>query len=306
MCDPCVLWGLAVGANPSLCARAPEVKLCNRLLLCVRNLPEQAPRQQQTCAPPQQEKLQASGRPGDATAEDVLGAARPLKLRSSRGGLRARPHAFRLSPMHDIDDAPAADSLLAGSGAVALRASSMPPTKASSSKDVSAPSGGFLCISASSSRSASPSKEAGGGLAAAPLLPVDAQSEAAPPKGRRKNASRRHRCRSSGKRALLHRMRRRLRSQSGKATEDAGEASGEEEEEEEEHDLAAEAAAMAVGQVMAAQGYAYSAGSWDWPLSRLEKKARLLMLDRQVLIADRDEIAEELAHLRRHSFGQHC
>eukprot|EP00931_Biecheleriopsis_adriatica_P057077 TRINITY_DN3384_c0_g1_i1.p1 TRINITY_DN3384_c0_g1~~TRINITY_DN3384_c0_g1_i1.p1 ORF type:complete len:158 (+),score=35.13 TRINITY_DN3384_c0_g1_i1:55-528(+) len=50
---------------------------------------------------------------------------------------------------------------------------------------------------------------------------------------------------------------------------------------------------------MASEGYAYRAGAWDWPLSRLEKKARLVVLDRQVLIADRDDIAEQLAHLRR-------
>eukprot|EP00929_Paragymnodinium_shiwhaense_P016489 TRINITY_DN124886_c0_g1_i1.p1 TRINITY_DN124886_c0_g1~~TRINITY_DN124886_c0_g1_i1.p1 ORF type:complete len:371 (+),score=87.03 TRINITY_DN124886_c0_g1_i1:126-1238(+) len=43
--------------------------------------------------------------------------------------------------------------------------------------------------------------------------------------------------------------------------------------------------------------------SWDWPLSRLEKKARILMIDRQVLMLDRRELAQEVRELRRKSMG---
>ncbi|CAE8720780.1 unnamed protein product, partial [Polarella glacialis] len=44
-----------------------------------------------------------------------------------------------------------------------------------------------------------------------------------------------------------------------------------------------------------------SAESWDWPLSRLEKKSRIVMLDRHMLLADKRELADEVRQLRRSS-----
>jgi len=38
--------------------------------------------------------------------------------------------------------------------------------------------------------------------------------------------------------------------------------------------------------------------AWDWPLSRDEKKALVMMFDRQELMEQRDEFAEELMELR--------
>lgn len=38
--------------------------------------------------------------------------------------------------------------------------------------------------------------------------------------------------------------------------------------------------------------------AWDWPLSRHEKKSLLLMFDRQELMVQRDELADELSELR--------
>mmetsp|Transcript_70549 Transcript_70549/g.200236 ORF Transcript_70549/g.200236 Transcript_70549/m.200236 type:complete len:403 (-) Transcript_70549:86-1294(-) len=35
-------------------------------------------------------------------------------------------------------------------------------------------------------------------------------------------------------------------------------------------------------------------GSWDWPLSRLDQKARLLMIDREMLLLEREEFLEQL------------
>jgi hypothetical protein len=59
------------------------------------------------------------------------------------------------------------------------------------------------------------------------------------------------------------------------------------------------AGAQMTEKLLACQGYKYSAGAWDWPLSRLEKKARLLMLDRQVLLADYEDLANKLDRLQR-------
>eukprot|EP00442_Polarella_glacialis_P022119 CAMPEP_0115121330 /NCGR_PEP_ID=MMETSP0227-20121206/46188_1 /TAXON_ID=89957 /ORGANISM="Polarella glacialis, Strain CCMP 1383" /LENGTH=248 /DNA_ID=CAMNT_0002523101 /DNA_START=54 /DNA_END=800 /DNA_ORIENTATION=+ len=39
--------------------------------------------------------------------------------------------------------------------------------------------------------------------------------------------------------------------------------------------------------------------SWDWPLSRVEKKSRVLMIDRQDLLFQHQEMAQELARLRK-------
>lgn len=43
-----------------------------------------------------------------------------------------------------------------------------------------------------------------------------------------------------------------------------------------------------------AVGAAANFGSWDWPLSRLEKKARVLMIDRQEMMIDREELVQRL------------
>merc|ERR1719401_626848 len=44
--------------------------------------------------------------------------------------------------------------------------------------------------------------------------------------------------------------------------------------------------------------------SWDWPLSRDEQKALVLMFDRQELMVQRDEYAEQLQRLKLRS--RHC
>ncbi|CAJ1328621.1 unnamed protein product [Effrenium voratum] len=51
--------------------------------------------------------------------------------------------------------------------------------------------------------------------------------------------------------------------------------------------------------VAEAYGHAFPQGGWDWPLSRLEKKLRLLELDRDIMQADRDELAQALRESRR-------
>eukprot|EP00933_Yihiella_yeosuensis_P042722 TRINITY_DN37390_c0_g1_i1.p1 TRINITY_DN37390_c0_g1~~TRINITY_DN37390_c0_g1_i1.p1 ORF type:complete len:326 (-),score=89.17 TRINITY_DN37390_c0_g1_i1:99-1076(-) len=43
---------------------------------------------------------------------------------------------------------------------------------------------------------------------------------------------------------------------------------------------------------------AQSGTFWDWPLSRHERKARVMMIDRQVLLMDQEEMEEEIEHLR--------
>lgn len=51
--------------------------------------------------------------------------------------------------------------------------------------------------------------------------------------------------------------------------------------------------------VAEAYGFESYQSGWDWPLSRLEKKMRLLELDRELMKAERDELAEELHEVRR-------
>jgi len=43
--------------------------------------------------------------------------------------------------------------------------------------------------------------------------------------------------------------------------------------------------------------------SWDWPLSRHEKKSRIVMLDRNMLLADQSALVEQMTELC-HEFGQ--
>jgi hypothetical protein len=38
--------------------------------------------------------------------------------------------------------------------------------------------------------------------------------------------------------------------------------------------------------------------AWDWPLSRHEKKSLVLMFDRQDLMVQRDELAQQLSKMR--------
>lgn len=40
-----------------------------------------------------------------------------------------------------------------------------------------------------------------------------------------------------------------------------------------------------------------ASSSWDWPLTRLEKKARVLMIDRQVVMMDREALVRQLTRL---------
>jgi len=46
-----------------------------------------------------------------------------------------------------------------------------------------------------------------------------------------------------------------------------------------------------------------SGACWDWPLSRLERKARVLMIDRQVMLIDRQELVNKLERLEDGSRG---
>lgn len=46
-----------------------------------------------------------------------------------------------------------------------------------------------------------------------------------------------------------------------------------------------------------------SGESWEWPLSRPEKKSRVTMLDKNLLIADCHDLRVELDQLRRRSMG---
>lgn len=60
--------------------------------------------------------------------------------------------------------------------------------------------------------------------------------------------------------------------------------------------------ALAVGNACVAEAMLMvspEGGSWDWPLSRFEKKARVVMLDRAELLADRHLLAQEVRQLRR-------
>lgn len=60
--------------------------------------------------------------------------------------------------------------------------------------------------------------------------------------------------------------------------------------------------AMAMPRLSLVQSQAWprapGASAWDWPLSRRETSERLVMIDRQVLLIDRWELAEKLDRLR--------
>mmetsp|Transcript_1149 Transcript_1149/g.2328 ORF Transcript_1149/g.2328 Transcript_1149/m.2328 type:complete len:277 (-) Transcript_1149:43-873(-) len=275
MCDPCILWSLAGG---TFCSRTSEIQFCDRLLLCARNVPEQAT---QETAPPRQEKLQEP-------CEELLDVARPLKVRSSRSGLRARPHAFRCSALLATGDEEPLPSFPAS------RSRSLPV------REVQA-GAGFLCTEASASSDARPVKteaaEASCDLSEAPFLAVECEAESSPQKQRRRSGRR-----SVATPVAMQRFRRRR--SSGRRVSRSSASPQVEDGTSEAWAAQAGARAVAAAELMAAQGYSYRAGAWDWPLSRLEKKARLVTLDIQVLKADRDELVEEVQHLRRQSRGE--
>lgn len=54
---------------------------------------------------------------------------------------------------------------------------------------------------------------------------------------------------------------------------------------------------MLAADAMASSGHPSrpGGGSWDWPLSRIDQKARLLMIDREMLLLEREEFLEQLA-----------
>lgn len=56
-------------------------------------------------------------------------------------------------------------------------------------------------------------------------------------------------------------------------------------------------------QVAEAYGHELFQSYWDWPLSRLEKKMRLLELDRELMKVEREELAGELQEARRMSWS---
>lgn len=56
-------------------------------------------------------------------------------------------------------------------------------------------------------------------------------------------------------------------------------------------------------QVAEAYGHEFFQSYWDWPLSRLEKKMRLLELDRELMKVEREELAGELQEARRMSWS---
>jgi len=56
-------------------------------------------------------------------------------------------------------------------------------------------------------------------------------------------------------------------------------------------------------QVAEAYGHDFFQSGWDWPLSRLEKKMRLLELDRELMQAEREELAGKLQEARRSSWS---
>lgn len=304
MCDPCVLWSL-VGGGPRLCCRSDETELCQQLLLCSRKIPSQEPCQQTSVAPPGQEKLQVSCAHDRVASEKVLGVARPLQLRNSRGGLRARPHAFRLATERNLG--PSVDASAPTTSKPASRAHSLPVSEAPAICP-----GGFLCTSATSSRSPSPQrnakKQGATGLAPAPLLAVDKEASIEEytkdslvhcqpqHQGGRRSAP-------SVETSLQRRRQRRRRSSQARRASRVSLASAPAQcyplEEDPEGWVSVAAGAQMTERLLACQGYKYSAGAWDWPLSRLEKKARLLMLDRQVLLADYEELAEKLDQLQR-------
>ena len=55
--------------------------------------------------------------------------------------------------------------------------------------------------------------------------------------------------------------------------------------------------------VAEAYGHDFFQSGWDWPLSRLEKKMRLLELDRELMQAEREELAGKLQEARRSSWS---
>jgi len=304
MCDPCVLWSL-VGGGPGLCCRNDETQICQQLMLCSRKITSQAPCQQSSVAPPGQEKLHVSCAGDRVASEKVLGVARPLQLRNSRGGLRARPHAFRLNTEKNVE--PIMDDSTPCNTVSTSRAHSMPVKEAPTSRP-----GGFLCTSATSSRSPSPwrevTKQCAAGLAPTPLLAVDNEAPLGEPTG--DSLAQRQPQRQGGRRnahslasSLQRQRHRRRRSNQARRASRVSLVSAPSQcdalEDDAEDWVSVAAGAQMTEKLLACQGYKYSAGAWDWPLSRLEKKARLFMLDRQVLLADYEDLANKLDRLQR-------
>eukprot|EP00930_Biecheleria_cincta_P058621 TRINITY_DN44428_c0_g1_i1.p1 TRINITY_DN44428_c0_g1~~TRINITY_DN44428_c0_g1_i1.p1 ORF type:complete len:307 (-),score=43.45 TRINITY_DN44428_c0_g1_i1:69-989(-) len=303
MCDPCVLWSL-VGGGPGLCCRNDETQICQQLMLCSRKITSQAPCQQSSVAPPGQEKLQVACAGNRVASAKVLGVARPLQLRNSRGGLRARPHAFRLTTEKNVE--PIVDSSAPITTKLTSRAHSLPATEDPTSRP-----GGFRCTSATSSRSPSPWREVteqdAAGLATAPLLAVDSEAPNGASTGdalakcQQQRESGRRSARSLAS-SLQRRRQRRRRSSRVRRASQGSLASAPSQcdtlEDDAESWVSVAAGAQMTEKLLACQGYKYNAGAWDWPLSRLEKKARLLMLDRQVLLADYEDLASKLDRLQ--------
>lgn len=268
-------------------------------------MPSPEPYQQTSVSPPGQEKLHVSCAHDRVASEKVLGVARPLQLRNSRGGLRARPHAFRLATEKKVGES--IDASAPTTSKPASRAHSLPVTEAQASCP-----GGFLCTSAASSRSPSPkmkvSKQSAAGLAPAPLLAVDKEAAIEEYTGDSLVHSQpRHqggrRSAPSVATSLQRRRQWRRRSSRARRASRVSLASAPAQcdpiEDDPEGWVSVAAGAQMTEKLLACQGYKYSAGAWDWPLSRLEKKARLLMLDRQVLVADYEELAQKLDQLQR-------
>lgn len=304
MCDPSVLWSLVSG-GPGLCCRNDETQICQQLMLCSRKISSQAACQQSVVSPPGQEKLHTSCAGDRVASEKVLGVARPLQLRNSRGGLRARPHAFRLTTEKNAE--PVMDGSIPSNTKSSSRAYSMPVSEAPTSR-----SGGFLCTSATSSRSPSPcrevTKQRAAGLAPTALLAVD--NEAPLGESTRDSLAQHQPQRQGGRRnarslasSLQRQRQQRRRSNQARRASRVSLASAPSQcdalEDDAEGWVSVAAGAQISEKLLACQGYKYSAGAWDWPLSRLEKKARLFMLDRQVLLADYEDLAEKLDRVQQ-------
>merc|ERR1719440_1174554 len=64
------------------------------------------------------------------------------------------------------------------------------------------------------------------------------------------------------------------------------------------HDLSILACEPAGGSLRASFPMPLSTSSWDWPLSREEKKTLVLMFDRQELMVQREDYADQLHNLK--------
>lgn len=278
MCDPFALWG-SHGRRSSLCTASSNNNMCNRLLVCARNVPEQAPRQQSV----------TGGMNSYQDAESVA-----LSASERHEGLRARSSC---TSTRRVDTSPEERGL----SPKALEERMMLLAKQE---------GGFLCTSSLSTRSPiqSPLKVQKG-LATNLLLAVDGDNltsleddSAAPcrtllfsttPKSRR--------FRRGTSLGGLHRLRRRSSSkhQSKGRRHSVPAAQCQEQPQERRRSVGGHATETLLRAAKDCPLQSQCGTSWDWPLSRSEKKSLVLMIDRQVLLMDQKEMEEEVAHLRR-------